>query len=98
MIGVVNSSSENLGPIIMIAQLEGFLVGLSLLFDTFNENSPPTSDPEFISSLGSAVYKAMSKADKDAVWLMQGWLFYSDSSFWKPPQMKVYVAQLRWKH
>lgn len=39
--------------------------------DTFNENSPPTSDPEFISSLGSAVYKAMSKADKDAVWLMQ---------------------------
>ncbi|XP_057808411.1 alpha-N-acetylglucosaminidase [Salvia miltiorrhiza] len=57
--------------------------------DTFNENSPPTNDPMYISSLGSAVYKAMSKADKDAVWLMQGWLFYSDSSFWKPPQMKA---------
>ncbi|XP_027106918.1 alpha-N-acetylglucosaminidase isoform X2 [Coffea arabica] len=57
--------------------------------DTFNENSPPTDDPTYISSLGSAVYAAMSKADKDAVWLMQGWLFYSDSSFWKPPQMKA---------
>jgi len=57
--------------------------------DTFNENSPPTSDPSYISSLGSAVFEAMSKADKDAVWLMQGWLFYSDSSFWKPPQMKA---------
>ncbi|KAL3815103.1 hypothetical protein ACJIZ3_016371 [Penstemon smallii] len=57
--------------------------------DTFNENSPPTSDPTYISTLGSAVYKAMSKADKDAIWLMQGWLFYSDSSFWKPPQMKA---------
>ncbi|GLU00300.1 hypothetical protein SLE2022_176780 [Rubroshorea leprosula] len=57
--------------------------------DTFNENSPPTSDPTFISSLGTAVYKAMSKGDKDAVWLMQGWLFYSDSTFWKPPQMKA---------
>lgn len=57
--------------------------------DTFNENSPPSSDPTYISSLGSAVYEAMSKADKDAVWLMQGWLFYSDSSFWKPPQMKA---------
>ncbi|CAH9108142.1 unnamed protein product [Cuscuta epithymum] len=57
--------------------------------DTFNENSPPTSDPNYISSLGSAVYKAMSKADKDAVWLMQGWLFYSDSSYWKPPQMEA---------
>ncbi|GER27712.1 alpha-N-acetylglucosaminidase [Striga asiatica] len=57
--------------------------------DTFNENSPPTSDPAYISSLGSAVYEAMSKANNDAVWLMQGWLFYSDSLFWKPPQMKA---------
>ncbi|KAL8500848.1 hypothetical protein ACS0TY_020436 [Phlomoides rotata] len=57
--------------------------------DTFNENSPPTSDPTYISSLGSAVYTAMSKGNKKAVWLMQGWLFYSDSSFWKPPQMKA---------
>ncbi|KAJ0095775.1 hypothetical protein Patl1_17155 [Pistacia atlantica] len=57
--------------------------------DTFNENSPPTNDPKFISSLGAAVYKAMAKGDKDAVWLMQGWLFYSDSVFWKPPQMKA---------
>ncbi|GAA0142030.1 hypothetical protein LIER_03027 [Lithospermum erythrorhizon] len=57
--------------------------------DTFNENTPPTDDPTYISSLGSAVFKAMSKADTDAVWLMQGWLFYSDSSFWKPPQMKA---------
>ncbi|WCJ18554.1 Alpha-N-acetylglucosaminidase [Euphorbia peplus] len=57
--------------------------------DTFNENLPPTNDPAYISSLGTAVYKAMSKGDEDAVWLMQGWLFYSDSHFWKPPQMKA---------
>ncbi|KAB1224856.1 Alpha-N-acetylglucosaminidase [Morella rubra] len=56
--------------------------------DTFNENTPPTNDPKYISSLGASVFEAMSKGDKDAVWLMQGWLFYSDSSFWKPPQMK----------
>ncbi|GMH20615.1 hypothetical protein Nepgr_022456 [Nepenthes gracilis] len=57
--------------------------------DTFNENSPPTNDPAYISLLGAAVYKAMAKGDKDAVWLMQGWLFYSDSTFWKPPQRKA---------
>uniref|UniRef100_A0A1J3GKV9 Alpha-N-acetylglucosaminidase n=1 Tax=Noccaea caerulescens TaxID=107243 RepID=A0A1J3GKV9_NOCCA len=57
--------------------------------DTFNENTPPTSEPEYISSLGAAVYKAMSKGNKNAVWLMQGWLFSSDSKFWKPPQMKA---------
>ncbi|GMY22520.1 alpha-N-acetylglucosaminidase isoform X1, partial [Fagus crenata] len=57
--------------------------------DTFNENSPPTNDPTYISLLGASVYKAMSKGDKDAVWLMQGWLFFSDSAYWKPPQMKA---------
>lgn len=44
---------------------------MSQCSDTFNENSPPTTDPAYISSLGAAVYKAMSEGDKDAVWLMQ---------------------------
>ncbi|XP_031504015.1 alpha-N-acetylglucosaminidase isoform X2 [Nymphaea colorata] len=57
--------------------------------DTFNENTPPTDNPEYISSLGAAVYKAMHNGDSDAVWLMQGWLFSAQSSFWKPPQMKA---------
>uniref|UniRef100_A0A7I4B8L3 Alpha-N-acetylglucosaminidase n=1 Tax=Physcomitrium patens TaxID=3218 RepID=A0A7I4B8L3_PHYPA len=57
--------------------------------DTFNENQPPTDDPSYISALGSIVYEAMSAADQDAIWLMQGWLFASDDKFWKPPQMKA---------
>ncbi|RZC74048.1 hypothetical protein C5167_049527 [Papaver somniferum] len=57
--------------------------------DTFNENLPPTNDPKYISQLGAAVYKAMSKGNKDAVWLMQGWLFSSDSAFWHPAQMRA---------
>ncbi|KAH7431001.1 hypothetical protein KP509_08G024500 [Ceratopteris richardii] len=57
--------------------------------DTFNENEPPTSDPSYIASLGTAVYKAMQAGDHQAVWLMQGWLFSSDSSFWQPPQMQA---------
>ncbi|KAL2936231.1 Alpha-N-acetylglucosaminidase [Bienertia sinuspersici] len=62
--------------------------------DTFNENSPPTDDPTYISSLGAAVYEAMAKGDKYAVWLMQGWLFYSDSEFWKPPQMEALLRSV----
>ncbi|KAL5652809.1 hypothetical protein ACJX0J_038267, partial [Zea mays] len=57
--------------------------------DTFNENTPPTDEPAYISSLGSAIYEAMSRGNKNAVWLMQGWLFYSDAAFWKEPQMKA---------
>ncbi|CAJ1975204.1 unnamed protein product [Sphenostylis stenocarpa] len=56
--------------------------------DTFDENTPPIDDPEYISSLGAAIFKGMQSGDDDAVWLMQGWLFSYDP-FWRPPQMKA---------
>lgn len=33
--------------------------------------------------------QAMSRADPQAKWLMQAWLFYDNQEFWKPPQIKV---------
>ncbi|XP_078446491.1 alpha-N-acetylglucosaminidase family / NAGLU family [Wolffia australiana] len=57
--------------------------------DTFNENSPPSDDPAYIASLGASIYRAMYAANKNAIWLMQGWLFSSDAEFWKPQQMKA---------
>ncbi|XAR50133.1 Alpha-N-acetylglucosaminidase [Bertholletia excelsa] len=56
--------------------------------DTFDENTPPVDDPGYISSLGAAIFRGMQSGDKDAVWLMQGWLFSYDP-FWRPPQMKA---------
>lgn len=57
--------------------------------DTFNENEPPTDDPAYLSALSSRIYHAMVKVDPKAVWVMQGWLFYSDRKFWKTPQIKA---------
>jgi alpha-N-acetylglucosaminidase len=54
--------------------------------DTFNENEPPSDDPAFIAKLGARVYEGMKQADTAAIWVMQGWLFYSDRKFWKEPQ------------
>ncbi|XP_075480477.1 alpha-N-acetylglucosaminidase-like [Primulina tabacum] len=56
--------------------------------DTFDENTPPVDDPEYISALAAAIFEGMESGDDDAVWLMQGWLF-TDDPFWKPPQMKA---------
>ncbi|XP_057443002.1 alpha-N-acetylglucosaminidase-like [Lotus japonicus] len=56
--------------------------------DTFDENTPPSDDPQYISSLGAAIFKGMQRGDNDAVWLMQGWLFSYDP-FWEPPQIKA---------
>ena len=64
------------------------LLGTDHLYsaDTFNENEPPSDDPEFLGRLSNRVYDGMKQADPEAVWVMQGWLFYSDRKFWKDAQ------------
>ncbi|KAF9623317.1 hypothetical protein IFM89_000806 [Coptis chinensis] len=56
--------------------------------DTFDENTPPLDDPEYISTLGAEIFRGIQSGDDDAVWLMQGWLFSYDP-FWRPAQMKA---------
>jgi alpha-N-acetylglucosaminidase len=62
--------------------------------DTFNENEPPTDDPAYLSALSGRVYQAMANADPRAIWVMQGWLFYSDRKFWKTPQIKALLQAI----
>ncbi|MBB2144909.1 alpha-N-acetylglucosaminidase [Pedobacter sp. LMG 31464] len=67
------------------------LLGTDHLYsaDTFNENEPPSDDPEFLGKLSARVYDGMYQADTSAIWVMQGWLFYSDRKFWKAPQTEA---------
>ena len=55
--------------------------------DTFNENRPDTNDPEYLKAVAEAVYESMRLVDPDAVWVMQGWLFYYDDDYWGPEQV-----------
>ncbi|GAA4735875.1 alpha-N-acetylglucosaminidase [Flavisolibacter ginsenosidimutans] len=57
--------------------------------DTFNENEPPSDEPSFLTKLSASVYEGMRKSDTAAVWVMQGWLFFSDRKFWKEPQTEA---------
>jgi alpha-N-acetylglucosaminidase len=54
--------------------------------DTFIEMQPPSNDPEFLAGMARAVFTAMRAADPAAVWVLQGWLFVNNPSFWQPPQ------------
>ncbi len=74
-----------------ILQKQTELLGTDHLYsaDTFNENEPPSDQPEFLSKLSAKVYEGMHRADTSAVWVMQGWLFYSDRKFWKQPQTEA---------
>jgi len=71
-------------------QTQSLIYGTDHLYsaDTFNENTPPSNDPAYLSALSSKVFEGMKAADPDAVWVMQGWLFYSHREFWKAPQIK----------
>jgi len=57
--------------------------------DTFNENEPPSNDSLFLSKLSARIYAGMQQADTAAVWVMQGWLFYSDRKFWGTEQIEA---------
>uniref|UniRef100_A0A8C0G4L6 Alpha-N-acetylglucosaminidase n=1 Tax=Chelonoidis abingdonii TaxID=106734 RepID=A0A8C0G4L6_CHEAB len=57
--------------------------------DTFNEMSPLSSDPAYLSGVSAAVLRSMTAADPDALWLMQGWLFQNQPDFWQPAQVRA---------
>ncbi|XP_046631090.1 alpha-N-acetylglucosaminidase-like isoform X2 [Daphnia pulicaria] len=62
--------------------------------DVFNEVRPKQADPVFVSSVGTAVFNAMTTADPDAIWLMQGWLFKSDAEYWTADLSKALLTSV----
>jgi len=60
--------------------------------DLYNELSPPSNDLEYLSQVSNAVYDSLRATDPNAVWVTQGWMFYSDQSFWQSEQIKAFVT------
>lgn len=68
--------------------LENHLYGA----DTFNEMDLPHQDSAYVRKIGKAVYDGMVKTDPNAVWVMQGWLFWDRRDFWKPERINNYLS------
>ena len=47
--------------------------------DTYNEMDPDSTNLTYLADVNKAIYQTMDLVDKDAVFLMQGWLFHSGS-------------------
>lgn len=62
--------------------------------DTFIEMPPTSNDPKFLAAMGKAIYSSMATADPDAVWVLQGWIFYYCRDFWKPPQVQAFLKSV----
>lgn len=62
--------------------------------DPFNELVPHTDDPEYLGNVSKAIYDVMKAVDSDAIWLLQGWMFYNDASFWKDEQIEAFLTSI----
>jgi alpha-N-acetylglucosaminidase len=78
---------NTIGTLFLQIQTEHFGTDHIYNTDTFNENRPTNNDPNYLSGMSKSVYMSMYNADKNAIWLMQAWLFI-DTDFWKQEQIK----------
>ncbi len=60
--------------------------------DTFIEMTPPSSDPAFLDAMGKTLSETLTASDPEAVWVMQGWIFFNNARFWKPPQARAFLG------
>ncbi|RDW92153.1 glycoside hydrolase family 89 protein [Coleophoma crateriformis] len=60
--------------------------------DQYNENDPYSGELEYLSNVTYNTWKSLKAADPEAIWLMQGWLFYSNSVFWTDARVEAYLG------
>lgn len=46
--------------------------------DLYNEMEPVSLNTSYLAASTAGVYSAMAEADKNAIWIMQGWMFEND--------------------
>ena len=92
---VLDPSEElfsKIGKLFLETQTEIYGTNHFYTADTFNENEPPTNDPEYLKGVSAKVYHAMSEVDPEAVWVMQGWMFHHERKFWQDPQIQALLS------
>lgn len=60
--------------------------------DQYNENDPYSGDLTYLQNVTSATFASLRAADPEAIWLMQGWLFYSGETFWTTERVQAYLG------
>ncbi|KAF5868365.1 putative alpha-n- protein [Botrytis fragariae] len=60
--------------------------------DQFNENTPASGDLIYLGNISRGTYESLQSFDPNAIWMLQGWLFYADSSFWTRDRVEAYLG------
>lgn len=59
--------------------------------DQYNENNPYSGDLNYLRNVSYNTWQSLKAADPEAIWMMQGWLFFSLSSFWTNDRIEAYL-------
>ncbi|KAI0348305.1 glycoside hydrolase family 89 protein [Trametopsis cervina] len=60
--------------------------------DQYNENDPFSGNISYLSSISEGTISSLRAVDPDAVWVLQGWLFYASSAFWTNDRIEAYLG------
>lgn len=60
--------------------------------DQFNENNPSSGDVGYLRNISYGTWQSLKAADPSAIWLMQGWLFFSNSAFWTDNRVNAFLS------
>lgn len=60
--------------------------------DQYNEINPYSGNTTYLHDIAASTIQSLKGADPNAIWLMQGWLFYSSSSFWTSDRVQAYLS------
>lgn len=60
--------------------------------DQYNEINPASGNLSYLASISSNTFDSLRVADPDAVWVMQGWLFFASSAFWTNPRVEAFLG------
>lgn len=67
------------------------------LSDSFNEMLPPVSEDsryEDLAGYGEAIYNAITSANPEATWVLQGWMFGADEEFWDLASVEAFLSRV----
>lgn len=60
--------------------------------DQYNENNPFSGDVSYLANVSAGTFASLRAADPEAIWMLQGWLFFSSGAFWTNDRIEAYLG------
>lgn len=60
--------------------------------DQYNENNPMSGDLTYLANVSAGTFASLRAVDPDAIWMAQGWAFFSSETFWTNDRVSAYLG------